>query len=101
MVAFDHHALGGLLYRHGGVSGKQIYHHALVGRIEMLHQNKGHAVVTWQGLDQFSARVQPTRRGADPDDREAGGGGMMPLGGWKNADIGPRRRCFWVAWRGF
>jgi hypothetical protein len=29
------------------MAGQKIDHHAFVGRIEMLHQNEGHAVPGW------------------------------------------------------
>jgi hypothetical protein len=47
MVPLDWHSVRGLPHGHRGMAGQKIDHHAFVGRIEMLHQNEGHAVPGW------------------------------------------------------
>ena len=68
MVAFEPHAIGGLDHRHRGAVGQQLRHHALVRRIEMLHQDKCHPIVGWQSAEKFGAGLQAARRGAYADD---------------------------------
>jgi len=70
VVALDRHAIGRLADRHRGVSGQQVHHHAFVGRIEMLDQDKGHAVAGGQRVHQLPAGIKATRRGAYSDNRE-------------------------------
>jgi len=70
VVALDRHAIGRLPDRHRGVSGQQVHHHAFVGRIEMLDQDKGHAVAGGQRLYKLPAGIKATRRGAYSDNRE-------------------------------
>jgi hypothetical protein len=41
-----------------------------MGRIEMLDEDESHAATGGKGFDELSARVEATRRGADPDDEE-------------------------------
>ena len=70
VVALDRHSIRRLPHGHRGVAGQQVDHHAFVGRIEMLDQDEGHAVVGRQRADEFPARIKPARRGAYSDNRE-------------------------------
>ncbi len=53
--------------------GQQLDHHAFVIRIEMLHQDEGHAASRRQGVEELPAGVEPAGRRADGDDGEAFG----------------------------
>ena len=55
---------------HAGTSIQQLDHVALPRRIEMLDDHEGHAAVGRHGAEQLLERLQPTRRRADPHDRE-------------------------------
>ena len=47
---------------------QQIDHHAVVGRVEVLYDDEGHAVDRRKRVQEFSARVEAAGRGADRDD---------------------------------
>jgi hypothetical protein len=38
--------------------------------IEVLDEDESHTVIGWQRGQEFSARIQPASRGANPDDGE-------------------------------
>jgi hypothetical protein len=44
-----------------------------VGRVEVLHQDEGHAGIGRQGAQEFPAGVKAARRGADADDDNVSG----------------------------
>jgi hypothetical protein len=66
----DRHALFSVPDPHAGMPGQQLGHLAFVIRIEVLHQQKGHAGFVWQGIEQASHCIQPSGRGPDRDNRE-------------------------------
>jgi hypothetical protein len=73
-VGLHAHAVFNLEDLHAGVAADQFGEEALVIRRQMLHQHKGHA---WVGIDRHAGeegfkRGQPTRGGADTDDRKRG-----------------------------
>ena len=47
---------------------QQIHHHAVVARVEVLHNDEGHAVDRRKRVQEFPARVEAAGRGADRDD---------------------------------
>src|ERR1700723_723591 len=51
---------------------QQIHHHAVVARVEVLHNDEGHAVDRRQRVQELPARVEAAGRGADRDDRKTG-----------------------------
>ena len=69
-LAFDRHSVGRLQDRHRRVARKQIDHHAVVARVEMLHDDEGHAVDGRQRVQKLPAGVEASGRSADRDDRK-------------------------------
>ena len=69
-VPFDSHAVCRQQDRHRCVARQQIHHHAVVARVEVLHDDEGHAVDGRQRVQKLPARVKPSGRGADCDDRK-------------------------------
>jgi hypothetical protein len=53
-------AHGGFEYRHLRRSGQEVRQLALVTGIEMLHQEKGHACISGQALQQLAECLQTT-----------------------------------------
>src|ERR1700722_8603076 len=51
---------------------QQIRHHAVVARVEVLHNDEGHAVHRRKRVQELPARVEAAGRGADRDDRKTG-----------------------------
>src|ERR1700735_4767513 len=49
---------------------QQIRHHALVARVEVLHNDEGHAVDRRKRVQELPACVEAAGRGADRDDRK-------------------------------
>jgi hypothetical protein len=47
---------------------QQIHHHAFVARVEVLHNDEGHAIVRGKRVQEFPAGVEAASRGADGDD---------------------------------
>jgi hypothetical protein len=41
-----------------------------MGGLKMLYQDEGHPGDSWNGVEEFSAGVQPSGRGTDADDQE-------------------------------
>lgn len=70
MVGHEPLSICGLAHSHPGVVGQQVHHHALMGRIEMLDEDEGHAITVGKGFDELSACVEAARRRSDPDDQE-------------------------------
>ena len=70
MIGLDQHSINRLQHKHRRVACQQVHHHAVVGRIEMLDQDKGHAVSGWQRAYQLSAGIKAAGRSTDRDDRE-------------------------------
>ena len=70
VLAFEQHAISGLHHGHRGAVGQQLRHHALVLRIEMLHEDESHAIVGWQSAKKLCAGLQAACRGAYADDRK-------------------------------
>lgn len=71
MLRLDWHSIRCLPHAHRRVAGQEIHHHALMGGIEMLNEDKGHAVAVRQGVDKPSAGIEATCRSAYADDGEA------------------------------
>ena len=71
-LAFDRHSVGRKQDRHRRMTRQQIHHHAVVARIEVLHDDEGHAVDRRQRAEEFPARVEAAGRSADRDDRKPG-----------------------------
>ena len=69
-LAFDRHPLGRLQDWHRRVARKQIDHHAVVARVEMLHDDEGRAVDGRQRVQKLPAGVEASGRSADGDDRK-------------------------------
>ena len=59
---------------------KQIHQHAIVARIEVLHDDEGHAVDRRQRVQKLPASVKAAGRGADRDDRESPRGCSAEMG---------------------
>src|ERR1700733_6236766 len=60
---------------------QQIHHHAVVARVEVLHNDEGYAVDRRKRVQELPARVEAAGRGADRDDRKTGAtadGGEYP-----------------------
>ena len=47
---------------------QQIHHHAVVARVEVLHDDEGHAIVCGKLVEELPAGVKAASRGADRDD---------------------------------
>jgi hypothetical protein len=56
---------------------QEVDHHAAVRRIEMLNEDKGHAGVGRERVEQLVEGLQPSRRGADTDHQEVVGPGAL------------------------
>ena len=83
VVARDRHSVDRLKHGHRRVASEQVHHHAFVGRVEVLHQDEGHAGIGRQRVDELPTGLKTTCRGANSDDREirdAVSGGMRRLG---------------------
>ena len=80
-LAFDFHPVGRQQDRHRSMARQQIHHHAVVARVEVLHDDEGHAVVRRKRVQKLPAGVKAAGRGADCDDRKirASAGGERPL----------------------
>ena len=70
MVGLDQHPINRLRHKHRCVACQQVHHHAFVGRVEMLDQDKSHAVSGWQRAYQLSAGIKAAGRSTNRDDRE-------------------------------
>src|SRR6266850_3306344 len=55
---------------HDRGAGKDLREHAGVGGVEVLDEDKGHAGIGRQGVQELGERFEPARRCAYPDDRE-------------------------------
>lgn len=67
VIGLDRHVILDLNDGHGGVSGQQPDHEALVRRIEMRHQHKGDPAFGWHRSQELLERIQPAGRGSDAD----------------------------------
>ena len=70
LALFDRHSVGGLQHRHRGAFAEQLDHHAFVRGIEMHDENAGGLEAGGRRLDEFGARLEPARRGANSDHRK-------------------------------
>ena len=96
MVGRQRRSVGGLAHGHRRVRGEQVDHHALVGRVEMLDQDEGHAVAGGHPVHQLAAGLQATGRGADADNREVAGAARPAGRGRRSpARSGSRRTGLW------
>lgn len=68
VIGLNRHAVGRLLYRHRRMVGEQIDHQAFMRRIEVLHQDEGHAAILGQRGNQLAASVEPAGGSPDADD---------------------------------
>ena len=58
MVGLEQRSISGLAYGQLSVAGQQVYHHALMSRIEMLDEDESHAVAGGgKGFNELSAGV--------------------------------------------
>ena len=69
-LAFDFHPVGRQQDWHRRMARQQIHHHAVVARVEVLHDDEGHAIDRRKRVQEFAARVEAAGRGADRDDRK-------------------------------
>ena len=60
VIGRDGHIFRGLPHGHRRVVGQQVHHHAFVRRVEVLHQDEGHAGVRGQCAKKLSAGAQAT-----------------------------------------
>ena len=101
VVALDQHAILGLPHGHRRVAGQQIHHHAFVGRVEMLDQDKCHAVAGWQCAYKLPAGIEAAGRGANSDNRKRWSRAYGTVRGRGTAArsrsdrFGPMRTAFW------
>ena len=77
MVGLYRRLIRDLGHGHGGGPGQNLRKHAGVGRVEVLHQDEGHAGIDRQGLEHVLDGFDSARRRADADDRE-GWEGLLP-----------------------
>ena len=80
-LAFDFHAVSRQQDQHRSMARQQINHHAIVARVEVLHDNEGHAVGRRKRVQKLPAGVKAASRSADCDDRKirSRAGGERPL----------------------
>ena len=69
-LALDRHSVGRQQDRHRGMARKQIHHHAVVARVQVLHDDEGHAVDRRQRVQKLPAGIEASGRGANRDDRK-------------------------------
>ena len=69
-LALDRHSVSREQDRHRRMARKQIDHHAIVARVEVLHDDEGHAVGRRKRVQKLPAGVEASGRGADGDDRK-------------------------------
>ena len=67
-VRLDPHPVLDLEYLHPGGALEQFGHDPLVGRVQVLDDDKGHAAVFGHMPQELLQRLQPAGRGADADD---------------------------------
>ena len=70
MIAFERRAVRGLRDRHARVIGQQLLHETGMRGIQMLDHHEGHSAHGNLRVEETAKRLQPTRRGADGDDRK-------------------------------
>ena len=75
VVGLDGGAVRGLADRHRRGLGQRVAQEARVRGIEVLDEHERHAAVGGEVLEELGERVQPSRRGADADDRKRGAAG--------------------------
>jgi hypothetical protein len=66
----DWHPIGCLRHRELSVRGEKINHHTFVVGIEVLDNNKCHSGLSWQGIKQLAAGIQPTSGRTNADHEE-------------------------------
>ncbi len=69
VVGLDRHAVSGLGHGHGAVLPQELREPALTRRVQMHHDQEGHATVGRHRLEQADQRLDPAGGGADSDDR--------------------------------
>ena len=70
MVGFDCHSVLCLVDRHLRSLGEKLGQHALMFRIEVLDEDKGHAGICREAPKELGECLQATGGGADADDRQ-------------------------------
>ena len=84
-LAFDRHSVGRQQDRHRRMAGKQIHHHAVVARVEVLHDDEGHAV------DRPAARPEASCRRQGRRPRRRSRRSENPRGCWRRGASNPTR----------
>ena len=92
-LAFDFHAVGRQQDWHRSMARQQIHHHAIVARVEVLHDDEGHAIVRRKRVQQLPAGVKTASRSANCDNRKirAPAGGERPLKPTRSIRLGMMR----------
>ena len=80
MIRFDFLVMVGLADRHPRAAGEDLGHQTVLGRIEMLDDDKGHAGIRRHRLKEQFQGLQPPGRSADRHHRE--GEPIAVLGEW-------------------
>ena len=70
VIGLDAHPIARFVNRERGGAREQRRQHALVLRVEVLHEHEGQPGVQRQRAEQLRERLQPARRRADADDGE-------------------------------
>ena len=70
MVGFDCRPVLCLVDRHLRSLGEKLSQHALMLRIKVLDEHKGHAGIGRKASQELGKRLQPAGGGADADDRQ-------------------------------
>jgi hypothetical protein len=72
MVRLDLDRTLDLDHRHRGAAAEQLGQMAFVRWVQVGGHDEREAAVRWHGAKQFLQRLEPARRGADPDDWKLG-----------------------------
>jgi len=91
VVRLHLHSVDRLADRHSSRLGQRLRQEAGVRRIEMLDEHEGHTALDRETLEELREGLEPSRRGAYPDDRELVGS----IGGVRRSCPGDvvNRRC--------
>ena len=74
VIGKERAAIGGFGHGHRGMFGQQFGQQALMGRVEVLDQDKGHPRFRREQRHQLGGCLQAAGRRADGDDRQRSGG---------------------------
>ena len=67
VVRLDGHRVGDLDHFHGRDPAQELDHEALVGRVQVLDQDKSHPAVRGHRAEELLERIEPPRRGPEPN----------------------------------